>query len=196
MPFANTPTVPTNGIVFNRKDPKNADGEVQPILDRNLEPIKNAHNYVFNKGRDFTSLSDRHRFKYRIPDTSVVNKVGDYKLFCFCGWRLTAAQWLWILNLICFCAHAAMVFVTAYLAWWSKDLSKYGDMDPYEIKIYRITAKWTNQTNQAYELAVEDNGMPINIAVATLCFFLISAIFHFFALVVGLFEHTWFWYWR
>lgn len=31
--------------------------------------------------------------KYRIPYTSVVNKVGDCKLFFCCGWRLTAAQW-------------------------------------------------------------------------------------------------------
>ena len=30
--------------------------------------------------------------KYRIPYTSVVNKVGDCKLFFCCGWRLTAVR--------------------------------------------------------------------------------------------------------
>ena len=185
----------TGGVLFNRKDPRNPEGEVQPILNRRLEPREDVHNYVFNKGRDFTSLDDRHKWKYRIPAESVVNKVGDCKLgLCF-GWRLTAAQWIWVLNLICFVAHTTMVFLTAYFAWWSKDLDKY-DVDPYDIKIYRISAEWTNQTNQAYTFKVEDNGMPINIAWATLSFFLISAVFHFFALVAGLFEHTWFWYWR
>jgi hypothetical protein len=193
---AAAPQAATGGVLFNRKDPRNADGEIQPILNRRLEPRDGVRNPVFNDGKDFTSLGDRHKWKYRIPADSVVNKVGDCKLgLCF-GWRLTAAQWIWVLNLICFAAHTGMVFLTAYFAWWSKDLDKYGDTDPYEIKIYRITAEWTNQTNQAYTFKVEENGMPINIAVATLSFFLISAVYHLFALVAGLFEHTWFWYWR
>ena len=190
------PQAATGGVLFNRKDPRNADGEIQPILNRRLEPRDGVRNPVFNDGKDFTSLDDRHKWKYRIPADSVVNKVGDCKLgLCF-GWRLTAAQWIWVLNLICFAAHTTMVFLTAYFAWWSKDLDKYGDVDPYDIKIYRISAEWTNQTNQAYAFKVEENGMPVNIAWATLSFFLISAVFHLFALVAGLFEHTWFWYWR
>ena len=186
----------TGGALFNRKNPRNAAGEVQPILNRALEKREDVHNYVFNKGKDITSLPDRSRFKYRIPEDSVVNKVGDCKLFCCLGWRLTAAQWIWCLNLICFVAHTAMVFSTAYFSWWSKDLSKYGDENPYAIKIYRVTAKWTNESSQVYEFAMEPNEMPIDIAWATLAFFLISAVFHFFALFVGLFESTWFWYWR
>jgi hypothetical protein len=194
--LAAAPQAATGGVLFNRKDPRNADGEIQPILNRRLEPRDGVRNPVFNDGKDFTSLDDRHKWKYRIPADSVVNKVGDCKLgLCF-GWRLTAAQWIWVLNLICFAAHTAMVFLTAYFAWWSKDLDKYGDVDPYDIKIYRITAEWTNQTNQAYTFKVEENGMPVNVAWATLSFFLISAVFHLFALVAGLFEHTWFWYWR
>ena len=185
----------TGGHVFNRKDKRSASGEVQPILDRSLQVKDGAKNSVFNNGRDFTSLPDRSRFKYRIPNTSVVNKVGDCKLFCCCGWRLTAAQWVWIANLICFLAHTAMVFLVAYFAWWSKDLEKY-DTNPYHIKIYRITASWTNETAQVYEMAIEDNGMPIDLAWATLSFFLISAVFHLFALVAGMFEALWFVYWR
>jgi hypothetical protein len=190
------PQVQTGGVVFNRKDPRNPSGEVQPILNRRLQPRDGVNNYVFNQGKDFTSLGDRHRFKYRIPDTSVVNKVGDCKLFCCLGWRLTAAQWIWILNLICFVAHTTMVFVTAYCAWWSKDMSKYGDDNPYAITIYRVTAKWTNESSQVYEFSMEPNDLPIDIAWSTIAFFLISSTFHLFALVVGLFEHTWFWYWR
>jgi hypothetical protein len=193
-PSLQTPA-PTGGIVFNRKEPKNPAGEVQPILNRRLEVRGGVKNSVFNEGKDFTSLGDRHRFKYRIPDDSVVNKVGDCKLgLCF-GYRLTAAQWIWTLNLICFTAHTTMVFLTAYLAWWSKDLDKY-DSNPYDIKIYRVTAKWTNESSQVYEFAMEPNGVPLDIAWATLSFFLISAVFHLFSMVAGLFEHTWFWYWR
>lgn len=69
-----TPT-PTGGIVFNRKEPRNAAGEIQPILNRRLEVRKDVQNHVFADGKDFTSLPDRHKWKYRIPADSVVNKV-------------------------------------------------------------------------------------------------------------------------
>lgn len=189
------PQAQTAGALFNRKDPRNAAGEVQPILDRRGNVREGVNNYVLNKGKDFTGLHDRSRFKYRIPNTSVVNKVGDCKLLCCLGWRLTAAQWIWLLNLVCFLAHTAMVFIVAYFAWWSKDLSKY-DTNPYHITIYRVTAQWTNETSQVYTMAVEDNQMPFDLAWATLSFFLISAVFHLFALIAGLFESLWFYYWR
>lgn len=122
---------------------------------------------------------------------------GDCKLFLCCGFRLTAAQWIWILNLLCFAVHTAMVFVVAYLSWWRKDLEElYGDENPYLIRIYRISANWTNSTSQGYTFTMEDNHMPIDLAWATLAFFLISAVFHLFIVVVGLFEGTWFWVWR
>lgn len=194
-PARQTPP-PTGGIVFNRKEPKNAAGEIQPILNRRLEVRDGVKNSVFNDGKDFTSLGDRHRFKYRIPDTSVVNKTGDCKLgLCF-GWRLTAAQCIWTLNMICFVVHTTMVFLTAYLAWWSKDMDKYNGENPYAIKIYRVTARWNNDTVDGYEFAMEPNGVPLDIAWATLSFFLISAVFHLFSMVAGLFESTWFYYWR
>lgn len=187
----------TAGALFNRKEPRNAQGDTVPILNRRLEVRKDVQNHVFNGGKDFTSLGDRHKFKYRIPDDSVVNKVADFKLFCCFGYRMTSAQYIWILNLICFLAHTAMVFVVAYFSWWKKDMEKlYGNDNPYEITIYRISANWTNETTQGYEFHLEDNGMPIDIAWATLAFFAISAVFHLFAVIVGLWEHTWFWYWR
>jgi len=192
-----TPTVSTSGILLNRKEPRNADGEVQPILNRRLESRDGVKNAIFNDGSDFTSLGDRHKWKYRIPVESVVNKVGDCRLgLCF-GYRLTAAQWIWTLNLICFILHTSMVFVVAYLAWWQKDMEYlYGDENPYLIKIYRISSNWTDLGPQGYTFSVEENGRPIDIAWATIAFFAISAVFHLFAVIVGLFEHSWVLYWR
>ena len=186
------PKAQTGGLLFNRKDPRAPLGEVQPILDRQLQVKKDAHNYIVNEGKDPTSLHDRHRFKYRIPLTSVVNKVGDCGFF---GLHLTAAQWIWVLNLFCFIAHTAMVGVTAYFAWWSKDLEKYEE-NPYLVKIYRVSAKWNNQTTEGYDYTIVDNGMPIDFAVGTIAFYAISAVFHFLAVLAGLFEQTWFYYWR
>ena len=110
---------------------------------------------------------------------------------------MTAAQWIWLLNLLCFAVHTAMVFVVAYFSWWRKNLEElYGNENPYLIKIYRISANWTNSTSQAYTFTMVDNKMPIDLAWATLAFFAISAVFHLFVLVTGLWEHFWFWMWR
>lgn len=59
------------------------------------DPRFNPKRYVPVYGHDFTSIGGGSHRKYRIPETSVVNKVGDLKLFCCIGWRLTAAQWIW-----------------------------------------------------------------------------------------------------
>lgn len=45
-------------------------------------------------GVDITSVNHASYRKYRIPNTSVVNKVGDVRVPCICwGVRMTAAQW-------------------------------------------------------------------------------------------------------
>ena len=49
---------------------------------------------------------------------------------------------------------------------------------------------------QAKQCTRADNGLGFNLAWGTLFFFLISAVFHLLALVFGLFESTWSWYWR
>ena len=59
-----------------------------------------------------------------------------------------------------------------------------------------MLAEWSNSSTQTYVYTMEDNGMPVDIAWMTVSFFGISAIFHLFAVLVGLFESTWFWYWR
>jgi len=184
----------TGGALLNRKDPRNAAGEVVPILDRNGEAREGVHNYWTNQGKDFTSLDDRSRFKRRIPATSVVNKIGDIGLF---GVRLTAAQWLWWTNLVALLAHTSMFFITLWIAYWRKDISAlYGEDDPYEIRIFRLSAAWSNSTREGYIMTVVDNNMPINIAYLVMAFFLISAVFHLFAVIAGAFECFFFIYWR
>ena len=47
-------------------------------------------------GADTFSVNPASVHKRRIPNTSVVNKIGDLRVpFCCWGVRLTAAQWVW-----------------------------------------------------------------------------------------------------
>ena len=108
--------VDQNGDPVDRKTfERLRDGEKPNRLKYDKE---NKLRYVPVYGHDDPlALAPDSRYKYRIPHTSVVNKVGDCKL-CFCwGWRLTAAQWIWWLNLFCFVVHLSMVFVTFHLAY-------------------------------------------------------------------------------
>jgi hypothetical protein len=83
----------TSGVLFNRENPRSLNGESVKLIGRDGKE-SGGNNYVFNKGKDFTNVSDRSNLKYRIPDTSVVHKVGDCRLLLCCGWRLTGAQWV------------------------------------------------------------------------------------------------------
>jgi len=110
---------PTAGALFNRPNPMNEAGEFvlpyvrarnkfvdfrgeQHWVDKNgfaIDTPKEGKNWQANRryvpvsGKDWTSVKVSSVFKYRIPNTSVVNKVGDIKSFLCCGYRLTAAQW-------------------------------------------------------------------------------------------------------
>ena len=182
----------TGGVLFNRKDPIDANGATVPILDREGKAREAVHAYVMNGGKDLTGQSDRSNGKYRIPRTSVVNRVGDCAV---CGTRMTAAQWIWCLNLVCLCVHTTMAFLTVYFAYWSKDLSRFS-RDPYDMPIYRVKSVWTNTTTEAFHFSLVETGFSLNIAVLVTTFFLISAFAHLFAVVAGLFEGLWFFYWR
>lgn len=115
-----------------------------------------------------------------------------------CACHFPQAQFIWWLNAICFLAHTTMVFLTLYFAYW-----RWGseNADHMMIKIYRIssiptremvenniTEAWDNSTRWSNDFYLYDNGMPINFATLTLSFFLLSAIFHFIACVLGLWE--------
>jgi len=119
---------------------------------------------VPTSGDDWTSVQLGSTLKYRIPPTSVTRKMGDCKFFFgLCGWRLSAAQWIWCafthsnhahaqtqtqthkscfagrwLNFVCFCVHTAMVFVTLHMAYWRHGRSAFTDTEHVEIPIYRI----------------------------------------------------------
>ena len=151
--------------------------------------------------------------KYHVPVTSVTRKQGDCKLFLCCGWRWTAAQWIWALNCLCFLAHTTMIFVTLHFAYWRHGLDPSQDTKHVEIPIYRIRniptqhmldtnqSHWSEgwnltSTNPNSGLFLYDNGMPINLASLVIAFFATSAVFHLFACVVGAFERWWGWYWR
>jgi hypothetical protein len=89
-----------------------------------------------------------------------------------------------------------MAVVVADVSWWSKDMSVFNGTNPYLVTVYRVSTNWANDTIQGYNVAIVDNGMPIDLAWGTILFFAISAVFHLWAVVVGLFESTWIWYWR
>ena len=112
---------PTAGALFNRPNPRDAKGEfVLPYVRSRDEfaPFRNermfvdadgfhverpenpkdwqqTRKYVPVSGKDWSGVRIASHMKYRIPNTSVVNKVGDIKSFLCCGYRLTAAQWIW-----------------------------------------------------------------------------------------------------
>jgi hypothetical protein len=62
------------------------------VADRNGNSVKLMPVY----GSDAFSTNEASVHKRRIPNTSVVNKIGDLRVPFFCwGIRLTAAQWIW-----------------------------------------------------------------------------------------------------
>ena len=200
------PSAPTAGALFNRANPvcpngkavppfvrseKDADGDygtlgrkrqderVFPNLEKDGSDVK-----LWGLPNDFTSLERGHRRKRRIPNTSVVNKVGDCRILCCVGWRLTGAQWIWWLNLLCFIAHTFMFFLTFYLGYWRHELSMW-ESDHLDVRVYRISqiptqemidnneTTWRNAWNASEprsfnsDFYLIDNGMPVRPDVPT-----------------------------
>lgn len=179
----------------------------------------NKLKYVPVSGHDFLSLNPDSRYKYRIPHDSVVNKVGDCKVCCCFGWRLTAAQWIWFLNLLCWFVHTVMVFVTFHYAYWQHKhpngdvFDMRHDTEHVMVRIFRFSGiptkemidnnltkwsqdEWRNGTFSKTEFYLKDNDLPVNYASLVASFFAISSFFHLWALLFGICEATWFWYWR
>lgn len=232
--------VPTAGELFNRPDPQRRGRFVKPhnreedapepeyrtrrmrVSPRDYRRVDKpaqagawmeARQAVPASGDDFASVPLFSPSKYRVPVTSVTRKQGDCKLFLCCGWRWTAAQWIWALNLVCFLAHTAMIFVTYHFAYWRHDLDPMDQTKHVMIPIYRIRniptqhmldtnqSRWSEGWNLTSPepnsgLFLHDNGRPINLATLIVAFFATSAVFHFCACVAGAFERWWFWYWR
>ena len=232
---------PTAGLLFNRANPRNLGKFVKPYnrktdeqepmrghqtwfsprdyrrVDRpaNAKDWQSTRQAVPQYGGDFTSVPVTSVHKYRVPVTSVVKKEGDLKLFWCCGYRPTAAEWLWLLNLACFLAHSAMIYATLYFAYFRHGRNWLTETEHLMIPIYRIRtiptqymldnnlSKWSDGWNNSLTsdepnsgLFLYDNAMPINFASLIIAFFATSAVAHFWAIVAGAYERWWFWYWR
>ena len=147
------------GLLFNRPNPRPADGDMGIRKDIPEDNDKYGYDQLVNMQRDGKydyrnnygdfgdprkeednekaggydplMLPDDDRNFYRVPDQSVVNKVGE---FCPCGRiTLTAAQWIYFANLVCFMAHFTMIWVTVYFHHWSSK----GEKD-LTLKVFRI----------------------------------------------------------
>ena len=132
-------------------------------------------------------LRPDHPLKRRIPETSVVNLVCTLK-----GFRgVTAAQFIWGLNLICFLVHFAffMWTLSLILGWDGKDRQLHAP-------VFRIRANWTSPDVAGYNFDLVSNEQGFDIGAATAAWFGITAGFHFLALIAGLYERYWFYYWR
>ena len=71
-----------------------------------------------------------------IPETSVYKR----KVSCGCfGKSMTAAGWIWALNIVCFLAHTFMVGLTLHLAYWRWDRSMWTDTEHVMVTIFRIS---------------------------------------------------------
>lgn len=141
--------------------------------------INDKPEYLVRYGeRDAFSLAVNDPNKYRIPNTSVVWKEGMCR-FPFCKWGftpLTAAQWIWGLNALCFVVHFVHVFLTLHYAYWRHDMDATNPEHAARmlVRVYRITGiptpemiannqsmgfdplkRWTN------EFYVRDNDMPV-----------------------------------
>ena len=207
-------------------DARQAQGTPQPYIGRpsaatwakarsdGKDFVNNDPEYLVRYGeRDAFSLAVNDPNKYRIPNTSVVWKEGICR-FPFCKWGftpLTAAQWIWGLNALCFIVHFVHVFLTLHYAYWRHDMdaTNPAHAERMLVRVYRITGiptpemiannqsmnwdplkRWTN------DFYVRDNDMPINFATLTLSFFAVSAVAHLWACIVGAHERWWFIYWR
>jgi hypothetical protein len=186
------------------------------VADRNGNIVKLMPVY----GSDAFATNEASVHKRRIPNTSVVNKIGDLRVpFCCWGIRLTAAQWIWWTNLVCFLAHSFMAGLTLHMGYGRWGLNPFSDEGEHvKVRIFRISqvptvtmymnnlSRWSPGYNGSLssegrdiggnEHWLHDNSLPVDFCWLTASFFLISAIFHLWALFVGIFERTWFLYWR
>ena len=94
---------------------------------------------------------------------------------------------VWWLNLFCFLAHGVFTGLSLYPGLGD-------DTGKFDITIWRTKLVW--QPGYQYQVSLVDNGMPLRIDYLCAGFFGLSALFHFWACIVGLFESFWFVYWR
>lgn len=100
--------------------------------------------------------------------------------------QLTRAQWLWLLNFVCFLAHQGMA-ILCYTACNRADMCTPEGMT---IKTHRIVSNWTNPGINGYSKEVVENSLPVPLRYDILAgsFFQLSALFHGVWVVLGILE--------
>lgn len=116
---------------------------------------------------------------------------------CFCHprWSMTRAQWIWFLNLVLFLFYS---WYTMVLRGVTADKG-----DKFLATVLRQKIGYTppNITNTSttmggYTVELVDNGMPIRVDAVAGGIFLVSAIIHFFVVILGPFDRWIFYLWR
>ena len=105
---------------------------------------------------------------------------------------LRRVTWLWNFNLLCAIAHSVLFAFS--LAPGLDEVIAPGNTSRFDITIYRQKILW--QPGYQFSVSLEDNGMPLRIDYLCAGFFGLSAVFHLLAVVVGLFDCSYWMYWR
>lgn len=132
------------------------------------------------------------------------SRLGCTRPMTICGCTLyrmswTRAQWIWLLNLLCLVVHSSF----AYLSFNSCNTTRFGQRVNEDctaagmsIPIYRLAITWASTSAGGYEVSLVENNQPIRIDYLTGTFFLLSAVFHGLAVLVGPFELFAPYYWK
>lgn len=113
------------------------------------------------------------------------------------GW--TRAQWIWLLNLLCLIVHATFAFLcfTSCNSWrFGVHVNQNCTAEGMTVRVQRFAINWTDTTANGYAVGLIDNGKPIRFDYLTASFFLLSAIFHGLAVLVGPFDRFAWAYWK
>ena len=151
----------------------------------------------YGRVEDESNLKESNLSK--VPRTSVT-----YRTLKNTNERVTAAHLIWVLNLACFVVHTGFFVYTLVVSsnknTWVR-IYKYSQVPTqyqYDNNLTSMNMKESRFDWREFhrDVFLHDNGLPIHFGWLTASFFLVSAVFHLWALVVGAFERTGSWYWR
>ena len=189
----------TEGVKFFSGDNFKREFESSKLSWSSGEP-QYAINWV---GQRISATADGTKYNLGTVVSSKANKPLDKK-----------NKWtIWILNLVCFIVHSAMVFLTLHLAYWRHGRNPATDTEHVMVPIYRIRSvptqemldrnetKWIpgwnfTSSNPNSGLFLYENSTPINFASLIISFFATSALFHLLVLVLAGVDHFRNLYWK
>ena len=97
---------------------------------------------------------------------------------------LTRAQWLWVLNLVCFIAHQTMAILCFTACYGIQECTPEG----MSIKTHRIISNWTNPGINGYSKEVVETSFSFRYDILAAAFFQLSALFHGVWVILGIIE--------